>query len=66
MIKNKRGQSISDRLSEEFDYIKRLVDENQRVMLAYKALGAADIAIEFGLITYTEWEIFVKDFFRVA
>ena len=64
-MKNRRGQTMCERLKEEFGFVMREQNEDQRKALAYKALGAADIAIEFGLITYTEWEGFVKEFFRI-
>lgn len=64
-MKNKRGQTMCERLTEEFDYLKTVNDYAHRKALAYKALGAADIAIEFGLITYTEWGRFVEAFFQL-
>lgn len=63
-MENRRGQTMNERLIEEFEYLKTVEDYAQRRVLAYKALGAADIAVEFGLITYTEWEKFVEDFFK--
>lgn len=64
-LTNKRGQSVKERLEEEFNYICLIEDTGQREMLACKALGAADIAIEFGLITYTEWTHFVNLYFQM-
>lgn len=64
-MKNRRGQTMNERLTEEFEYLKTVEDYAHKKALAYKALGAADMAIEFGLITYTEWEKFVEDFFQL-
>ena len=62
-MKNKRGQTVCERITEEFEHINMIQDIDQRKVLACKALGAADIAIEFGLITYTEWSHFVSLYF---
>lgn len=64
-LTNKRGRSIKERIEEEFEYINLIQDIDQRKMLACKALGAADMAIEFGLITYTEWSHFVSMYFQI-
>ncbi len=65
-LTNRRGQTVKDRITEEFNYIKTLDNIEERNVLATKALGAADIAVEFGLITYTEWEAFVSEYFTVV
>ena len=64
-LTNKRGQSVEERIKEEFEYINMIQDIDQRKVLACKALGAADMAIEFGLITYTEWSHFVSMYFQI-
>lgn len=64
-LTNKRGQSVKERIEEEFEYINMIQDIDQRKALACKALGAADMAVEFGLITYKEWSRFVSLFFEI-
>lgn len=65
-MKNKRGYTAQDRIKQDIEYIKNIEDKNSKAMLATKALGAADLAVEFGLITYTEWEKHIDDIFKIA
>lgn len=65
-MKNKRGYSIQDRIQQDIEYAIKLKDKTDRTLLATKALGAADLAIEFGLITYEEWEKHIENIFRIA
>ena len=65
-MKNKQGKTVQERLNEEIEYIKRISNSESQKILAYKALGAVDIAVEFGLITYNEWENHIKEIFKVA
>ena len=53
-------------MNEEIDYMQNTNDLDNKKILAYKALGAVDIAVEFGLITYAEWEIYIKTIFKAA
>ena len=63
---NRQGKSIQERLSEEVAYINQVDNIEHKKILAHKALGAADIAVEFGMISYKEWELYIKDIFNVA
>ena len=65
-MKNKRGYSVQDRLKQDIDYAKRLENDTERKLIATKALGAVDLAVEFGLITYNEWEQHIEDIFKIA
>lgn len=65
-LTNKRGQSIQDRIKQEIEYAKSIENNADKKLLATKALGAADIAVEFGLITYKEWEQHIEDIFKIA
>ena len=65
-MKNKRGKTVTDRLNEDIEYAKNTADIKYRELLALKALGAADLAVEFGLITYNEWEKHIEDIFKIA
>lgn len=63
---NKRGYTVQDRIKQDIEYVKSVKDEANKKLLATKALGAADLAIEFGLITYNEWEKHIEDIFNIA
>ena len=63
---NKRGYSVQDRIKQDIEYAKSMREKSDRALLATKALGAADLAVEFGLITYKEWEKHIEDIFQIA
>lgn len=65
-MKNKRGYTVQDRIKQDIEYAKQIEDIQNRRLLATKALGAADMAVEFGLITYNEWEKHIEDIFKIA
>lgn len=65
-MKNKRGYTVQDRIKQDIEYAKRMKDKADKTLLATKALGAADLAVEFGLITYNEWEKHIEDIFKIA
>lgn len=65
-MKNKRGYTIQDRIKQDIEYAKSQKDKADRTLLATKALGAADLAVEFGFITYKEWEKHIEDIFKIA
>ena len=64
-MENKRGQSVSERLKEEIEYAESVESAEHREVLAIKALGAADMAVEFKLITYKEWETYINRIFKI-
>ena len=64
-MKNKRGHTVVERMNEDIEYIKTLENKEQKEVLAIKALGAADFAIEFGLISYEEWEKYISELFTM-
>ena len=64
-MKNKKGKSINERLNEDIQYAEATTEISDRTLLATKALGAADLAVEFGLITYTEWEQHIDRIFKL-
>ncbi len=63
---NKRGYTAQDRLKQDIAYAKKLKDDRERKLIATKVLGAVDFAVEFGLITYNEWEKHIEDIFQIA
>lgn len=64
-MKNRRGKTLRDRLNEDIEFAKNVGNAGQQEMLAIKALGAVDMAVEFGLITYKEWEQYIKRIFQL-
>lgn len=64
-MKNKRGLSITDRLNDDIKYAETIESAGHREILALKALGAADMAVEFNLITYKEWETYIDRIFKM-
>lgn len=65
-MKNKRGYTAQDRIKQDIEYAKSVEETGSRTMLIHKALGAADFAVEFGLITYKEWETHIDNIFQIA
>jgi hypothetical protein len=64
-MKNKYGFTVQDRIIQDIEYAKNIKDEKSRAILATKALGAADFAVEFGLITYNQWEKYIEEVFNI-
>lgn len=63
-MKNRQGKSVNERLKEEILYINQVKNTEHQKILANRALGSVDIAVEFGLITYSEWELYIKHIFK--
>lgn len=64
-MKNKRGKTINERITEEIEYAEATTEIADRTLLATKALGAIDLAVEFGLITLEEWEKYIHRVFCI-
>ena len=65
-MRNKQGKTIHDRITEEIAYANLMSDKASKKLLATKALGAVNIAVEFGLITMIEWEKYIHDIFKIV
>lgn len=65
-MKTKRGYTVQDRLKQDIEFAKSKTEKADRTLLATKVLGAADLAVEFGLITYKEWEQHIEEIFKIA
>lgn len=65
-MKNKRGYTVQDRIKQDIEYATQIENKADRNLLMTKALGAADLAVEFGLITYKEWETHIDNIFKIA
>lgn len=64
-LENKRGYTVQDRIEQDIEYAKNIKDKESKALLATKALGAADLAVEFGLITYKQWELHISEIFDI-
>lgn len=58
-MKNSRGNTIQDRLSFDIELAKNANDRENKKALAFQALGAVELAVDFGLITYIEFEKYI-------
>ena len=65
-MRNKQGYTVQERLKQDIEYARNITDDYSRKILSHKALGAVDLAVEFGLITYNEWERHIEDIFKIA
>lgn len=57
---NTTGSTIQDRLQFDIELAKNARNKEHKKALAFQALGAVEIAIEFGLITYLEFEQYIS------
>lgn len=64
-MKNKRGSTIQDRLSFDIELAKNAEDRENKKALAFQALGAVELAVDFGLITYIEFEQYIHKIFEI-
>lgn len=64
-MKNNRGNTIQERLSFDIETANKTKNEEHRKMLALQALGAVEIAVDFGLITYIEFEHYIHKIFEM-
>lgn len=64
-LTNKKGQTVQNRIEQDIEYAKKIQDKAKQTMLAAKVLGATDLAVEFGLITYKQWEHYINIIFKM-
>lgn len=57
---NTTGSTIQDRLQFDIELAKNAKNKEHKKALAFQALGAVEIAVEFGLITYLEFERYIS------
>lgn len=65
-MKKRRGYTVQDRIKQDIEHARGIDEAADRTLLATKALGAADLAVEFGLITYNEWEEHIENIFCIV
>lgn len=59
-LKNNRGVTIQERLSFDIEIAENAKDKDNKKALAFQALGAIELAVDFGLITYIEFERYIS------
>lgn len=64
-LKNKQGYTVVERIKQDIEYAESIKDKAKQAMLATKVLGAVDLAVEFGLISYTEWATYIDKIFDI-
>lgn len=60
-MENVHGNTIQDRLSFNIELAESTTDTEIKKALAHQALGAVEIAVEFELITYIEFERYIHN-----
>lgn len=63
-MKNVYGLTAYERITKDIELAKLAYGEHRQI-LAYYALGAAELAIDFGLITYKEWGELTRKVFEI-
>ena len=54
-MENKRGLTVYERITKDIEFAEMVNDDDHRRLLAHMAISAAELAVEYGLITYKEW-----------
>lgn len=54
-MRNKHGLTITERINKDIELAETSSNKEHRKLLAHMAIAAAELAIDFGLITYKEW-----------
>lgn len=54
-MKNKRGQTALERITKDIEFAETVTNTDQRRLLAHMAIAAAELAVDFGMITRREW-----------
>ena len=64
-MRNKHGLTITERINKDIELAELSNNEEHRKLLAHMAIAAAELAIDFGLITYKEWGDLTRRAFAV-
>ena len=64
-MKNKHGLTVAERITKDIELAEMSSNEAHRELLAHMAIAAAELAIDFGLITYKEWGELTRRAFAV-
>lgn len=64
-MRNKQGKTVIERLTKDIEHAKNIEDIEQRTLHAYMAIAAVEFAVDFGLITHTEWGKYTREAFEL-
>lgn len=64
-MRNRQGLTIFERITKDIEFASMESNAEQRRLLAHMAIAAAELAIDFGLITYKEWGELTRRAFAV-
>lgn len=65
-MRNKQGLAVVERIERDIEFAETIADAEQRRLLAHMAIAAAELAIDFNLITYQEWGGLVRRAFAIT
>lgn len=54
-MRNRHGLTITERIKKDIELAEKSRNKDHRELLAHMAIAAAELAIDFDLITYKEW-----------
>lgn len=54
-MRNKQGLTITERIHKDIEAAEETNNAEHRQLLAHMAIAAAELAVDFELITYKEW-----------
>ena len=64
-LKNKEGLTITERIKRDIEFAEMSTDSKQRELLSYMVIAAAELAVDFELITYQEWGELTRQAFSI-
>lgn len=62
-MRNKQGKTVNERLKRDIEHAKKIEDAEQRKLHAYMIMAMLELAVDFGMITHTEWDKHTKETF---
>lgn len=54
-MRNKQGLTVTERINKDLELAEAESNAEHRRLLAHMVIAAAELAIDFGLITYKDW-----------
>lgn len=62
-MRNKQGKTVIEILKRDIEHAKNIEDIKQRTLHAYMVMARLEFAVDFGMITHTEWDNHTKEAF---
>lgn len=54
-MRNAQGLTVTERINRDIDNAELVTNEEHRKLLAHMAISAAELAVDYNMITYREW-----------